>query len=73
MKKMQVRFDRFFSWVMATVLGLFPTLVLAQGGNMQDGMRHMMGGMWLMGLIGILVIVVLALSAAALIKYLFRK
>ena len=34
---------------------------------------HMMGGMWLMGLIGILVIVALALGAAALIKYLRKK
>ena len=33
----------------------------------------MMGGMWLMGLIGILVIVALALGAAALIKYLRKK
>ncbi len=47
---------------------------------MQDGMRHtlnggcgMMGRMWVMGPIGILVIAVLALSAAALIKYLLRK
>ena len=32
-----------------------------------------MGGMWLIGLIGILVIVVLVLCAAALIKYLLKK
>ena len=35
--------------------------------------RHIMGGMWMMGLIGLLVIVVLVLSVAALIKYLLRK
>ena len=36
-------------------------------------MDHMMGGgmMWGMGLIGLLVIVVLILAAAALVKYLF--
>ena len=33
----------------------------------------MMGGMWLMGLIGTLVIVALGLGAAALIKYLLKK
>ncbi|WP_283810993.1 hypothetical protein [Bradyrhizobium genosp. SA-3] len=35
---------------------------------MQDMMSGMMGGM---GLIGVLVVVVLALGAAALVKYLF--
>jgi hypothetical protein len=36
-------------------------------------MQDMMGsGMWGMGLIGLLVLLVLILSAAALIKYLFR-
>jgi hypothetical protein len=36
-------------------------------------MDHMMGGgmMWGMGLIGLLVIIVLVLGAAALVKYLF--
>jgi len=36
-------------------------------------MDHMMGGgmMWGMGLIGLLLLIVLALGAAALIKYLF--
>jgi hypothetical protein len=36
-------------------------------------MDQMMGGamMWGMGLIGLLVIIVLALAAAALVKYLF--
>lgn len=36
-------------------------------------MDHMMGGemMWGMGLVGILVVLVLVLVAAALIKYLF--
>ena len=36
-------------------------------------MDHMMGGgmMWGMGLIGLLVIIVLILAAAALVKYLF--
>ncbi len=38
--------------------------------NIMDGMGGMMS--WSMGLIGLLVIVVLALSAAALIKYLKR-
>ena len=74
MKKIQVRVDRLFGGVVATAFGLlFPALVLAQGANMRGGMGHMMGGMWFMGLIGILVIVVLALSAAALIKYLLKK
>ena len=36
--------------------------------NMMDGMGGMM--LWSMGVIGLLVIVVLILSAAALIKYL---
>jgi hypothetical protein len=36
-------------------------------------MDHMMGGgmMWGMGLIGLLLLIVLVLAAAALIKYLF--
>ena len=34
-------------------------------------MDHMGGMMWGMGLIGLLVIIVLALGAAALVKYLF--
>jgi len=36
-------------------------------------MDHMMGGgmMWGMGLVGLLVIIVLILAAAALVKYLF--
>jgi 4-amino-4-deoxy-L-arabinose transferase-like glycosyltransferase len=38
--------------------------------NMMDGLGGMMS--WSMGLIGLLAIVVLILSAAALIKYLFR-
>jgi hypothetical protein len=37
--------------------------------NMMDGMGGMMP--WSMGLIGLLIIVVLVLSAAALIKYIF--
>ncbi len=37
MKTMQVRFDRFFSWVMATAIGLFPTWVLAQGATCKTG------------------------------------
>jgi hypothetical protein len=37
---------------------------------MQDMMG--IGGMWGMGLIGLLLIVVLILAAAALIKYLFK-
>ena len=73
MKTRQVRVDQIFSGVAATAFGLFPTLSLAQGAEMHGGMGHMMGGMWLMGLIGILVIVVLGLSAAALIKYLIKK
>jgi hypothetical protein len=36
-------------------------------------MDHMMGGrmMWGMGLIGVLIIIVLILAAAALVKYIF--
>ena len=33
-------------------------------------MENMMGGMWIAGLIGVLLIIVLLLAAAALIKYL---
>jgi len=33
-------------------------------------MENMMGGMWISGLIGLLLIIVLLLAAAALIKYL---
>ena len=74
MKKIQVRVDRLFGGAVATAFGLlFPALVLAQVTDMRGGMGHTMGGMWFMGLIGILVIVVLALSAAALIKYLLKK
>jgi hypothetical protein len=38
-------------------------------------MEQMMsgGGMWVMGLIGLLVLVVLILAAAALAKYLFAR
>ena len=35
-------------------------------------MHDMMGGMWGMGLIGLLLVVVLILAAAALLKYLFK-
>lgn len=73
MKMMQVSVDRLSSGIAATALGLFPTLAAAQGTGMRGGMGYTMGGMWLMGLIGILVIIVLGLSAAALIKYLLRK
>lgn len=73
MKTKQVRVDRLFSGAAATAFWLFPALVSAQGADMRGGMGHMMGGMWLMGLIGILVIVVLGLSVAALIKYLRKK
>jgi hypothetical protein len=41
---------------------------------MQDMMNNMMGGgMWGMGLIGILVVLVLVLGVAALIKYVIFK
>ena len=40
---------------------------------MMDGMAHMMGMGWGMGLIGLLVALVLILLAAALIKYLFFR
>jgi hypothetical protein len=41
---------------------------------MQDMMNNMMGGgMWAMGLIGILVVLVLILGVAALAKYVFFK
>ena len=70
MKTTQVRVDRLFSGVVATAFGLFPALVSAQVTGMRGGMGHTMGGMWLIGLIGILVIV---LIAAALIKYLRKK
>ena len=73
MKMTQVRVDRLFRGVAATIFALFPAAVLAQGADMRGGMGHMMGGMGLMGLIGILVIVALALGAAALIKYLRKK
>ena len=33
-------------------------------------MENMMGGMWIVGLVGVLLIIVLLLAAAALIKYL---
>ena len=33
-------------------------------------MENMMGGMWIAGLIGLLLVIVLLLAAAALIKYL---
>jgi len=33
-------------------------------------MENMMGGMWIGGLIGLLLVIVLLLAAAALIKYL---
>src|SRR5437660_461353 len=48
------------------------TLGLVQRGYTMM-MDHMMGGgmMWGMGLIGLLVIIVLILAAAALVKYLF--
>ena len=72
-KTIKVRPDRLFSGAAATAFGLFPTLAAAQGTGMGGGMGHTMGGMWLMGLIGILVIVVLVLIAAALIKYLLKK
>lgn len=36
-------------------------------------MNDMMGMMWGMGLVWLLVIAVLALGAAALLKYLFRR
>ncbi len=73
MRTMQVRVDRLFGGGAVTAFGLFPALVSAQGADIRGGMGHMMGGMWLMGLIGILVIVVLGLSAAALIKYLLKQ
>ena len=73
MKAIQVCVVRLFSSVTVTAAGLFPALVLTQGADVRGGMRHMMGGMWMMGLIGILVIVVLVLSVAALIKYLLKK
>ena len=38
---------------------------------MMDCMMNGFGGMWGMGLLGLLVIVVLLLTAAALVKYLF--
>lgn len=40
---------------------------------MHGGVGPMMGGKWMMVLIGILVIVVLGLSAGTLIKYLLKK
>jgi hypothetical protein len=42
-------------------------------GSEQDMMHDMMGtsGMWGMGLIGLLLVAVLVLAAAALVKYLF--
>jgi hypothetical protein len=41
---------------------------------MQDMMNNMMGGgMWGMGLIGLLIMLVLVLAAAALIKYVIFK
>ncbi len=73
MKMMQVGVGRLSSGIAATALALFPTLAAAQGPGMRGGMGRTMGGTWLMGLIGILVIVVLVLSAAALIKYLLKK
>lgn len=73
MKTTQIHVDRLFSGIAATAFALFPALVFAQDANMRGGMGHRMGGMWLMGLISILVIVVLALSAVALIKYLRKK
>ena len=73
MKTTQVRVDGLFSAIASTAFALFPTLVFAQDANMRGGMGRGMGGMWLMGLIGILVIVALALGAAALIKYLRKK
>jgi predicted PurR-regulated permease PerM len=33
-------------------------------------MENMMGGMWIAGLIGLLLVIVLLLAAAALVKYL---
>jgi hypothetical protein len=35
--------------------------------------RMMSGGMWVMGLIGLLLLVVLILAVAALVKYLFAR
>ncbi len=40
---------------------------------MRSGVGRLMGRKWMMGLIGILVIVVLGLSAAESIKYLLKK
>lgn len=40
---------------------------------MNDMMDGMMAGHWLAGLIGLLVLIVLALAAAALVKYLLRS
>ncbi len=42
---------------------------------MMDGTNCMMGGMmgWGMGLVGLLVVLVLILAAAALVKYLFAR
>ena len=39
---------------------------------MNDMMGGMMAGHWLMGAIGLLVLIVLVLAAAALVKYLLR-
>ena len=39
---------------------------------MHEMMEQMGGMMWGMGLLGVLIIIVLALAAAALIKYLLR-
>lgn len=38
---------------------------------MMNGMMEMHGMMWGMGFVGLLVLVVLVLAAAALVKYLF--
>lgn len=41
---------------------------------MMNGMMGgMMAGHWLMGLVGLLVLIVLALAVAALVKYLLRS
>ena len=41
---------------------------------MQETMQDMMGGagLWSMGLVGLLLVIVLILAAAALAKYLFK-